>query len=366
MVARSTGVVLLALLFLPALPVDAGEDLGVDPRAFAWYAHGAAEEGRAAAIPNLRAYLGKTAGDEDRLVFLARSCAVDALIRLEAVLPGEELAALTRSSFDEAAAILAVRFATPGAALLTFEAMDADDGFGDEPWIAIGNRLCREKTPGFAVRLLARFTSELRIYVDDSVREVAWRPPHGSIPGDAIFPIPKTFPPIPVHRVTTLDGPRTTLLSPGRRPIRSYRYECEGTYGNGDSYGEPHRDDVRPEWMEDLIGTSPGRLQLPRFPCRSVTFPSERLLLLQIEAAREEVAEGFHRVADRLIAAKVLTEREREWVRPRIAMTLVDRRSRKRKPIPTLPEEWIRPPQPDLATLTAKPAEPAPTGPRIR
>ena len=85
-----------------------------------------------------------------------------------------------------------------------------------------------------------------------------------------------------------------------------------------------------------------------------------------IEAARKEVTEEFYCVADRLVAAKVLTEREREWVKPRLDFDILDRRRRKRKPIPTFPEEWKRPPRPDLATLTAKPPEPTPTGPRIR
>lgn len=357
----------LLLLASPPSALLAGENLSVDPRAFAWYAHGAAEEGRIAAIENLRAWLRDTAGSDDRRVFLARHCTVDALVRLRASLPGEELGRLLRGDVRDAAAVLVVRHATLPAARSAFDAMDEDDFlYATGEWIAVGNRLAREDASAAVVRLLARFTTDLRIYLDDDPGPVSYRRPVGSVPGDRIFSLPEGFPPIPVYHVDTWRSGEAELLADGPRPAYVRRYVCRERFGAGGSFGEPHRDDVRLEWLAAALETEPGELALERFPCRSLGYPSESVLLRRIAKAREEVARAFGETADRCREAGLLTAAERRWLDPRIAITIIDRRARKDLPVPDPPEEWTPPPPPAIPDLPPDPPAERPDRPRTR
>ena len=136
-----------------------------EPTEVAWAAWRAGEDGRRDLVRPLRAALARLAGQDDCEGQLVRLYVLDALLRLDARVPGEELLPHATGALRAPALLLAAR--TPLANTAYFRARFDDEGH-DLEWQACGNLLAAQNAPGFAAGCLARCELELSVDVRDA------------------------------------------------------------------------------------------------------------------------------------------------------------------------------------------------------
>src|SRR5262245_59435744 len=135
-----------------------------EPTEVAWAAWRAGEDGRRELLRPLRAVLARYAGQDDSEGQLVRLFVFDALLRLDARVPGEELLPHATGALRAPALLLAAK--APLANPAYFRAR-FDQGSEDLEWQACGNLLAAQNAPGFAAACLARCELELRVDVRD-------------------------------------------------------------------------------------------------------------------------------------------------------------------------------------------------------
>jgi len=136
-----------------------------DPQEVAWAAWRAGEDGRRDLLRPLRAALARFAGHDDDEGQLARLFVLDALLRIDARLPGEELLPHAVGMLRVPALLLAAK--SPLVNTVYFRARFDADG-GDVEWQACGNLLAAQNAPGFAATCLQRCVLPLSVEVFDN------------------------------------------------------------------------------------------------------------------------------------------------------------------------------------------------------
>ena len=305
-----------------------------EKRERAWGAYLAGLHGLKAETPRLVRILSDPSlaagGREDGLV---RQAALDALIRLRATVPADDLLPLRQSSPDEVIILLALAPRENRPALLSI----FDEASPLAHWLAVGNLLAETRAPGFAARLLAEL--KIKAYVDVYDREgdrVGGGGNGGGGGGCGAFKSPDEFPPVFYYFLKNWSERGAVVVAPGRRPV-FYTRALQPACGRGceDGCGVAGRDNYRVEYVADLLGTTEEELRLEAHPFREVVCREARQCGLALAALRDEVVGGYAGAVRRLLDAELLDPAEAAGLRPDITFSLSDRRGQRPFPLPS-------------------------------
>jgi hypothetical protein len=326
-----------AVVAADTLPADHGALLDSNSTLDqAWGAYLAGERCDGAAIPALRRLLAARLADESRHDRVVRRTVLDALIRLEADVPWEELEVLPRSHGTEVLVLLARRPRANRAALLEL----FDRPLSQRQWLAVGNLLAAQRAPGFAARLLERLETVLRITVVEpeqcSVGGGSRRILGGS--GDAVLRVEEGWPPVARYFLLERCRPGARPLAPGRRPIWVIRVEAkQGPRGFGDQHRRYDRHVLRLEYLAQLLGREPDRAGLERETSTRIVWEDPRDFVREALTARGDIVARHRRVVRELLNGGLLTAEEASALEPRIVLRVEDRRELKVPALPSLP-----------------------------
>jgi hypothetical protein len=288
---------------------------------------------------------------------VVRQAALDALIRLDAQVPAETLLALSGYAPDEAVILLARAPEMNQQALLSLFM----DGSPVARWLAVGNLLAGARAPGFAARLLAELKIEASVYVYEREDLRGYGAGSNGGCGCGVETGPEGFPPVSFYELTTGDMRGAVLVAPGRRTVYYVRTPWRGCRGGP---GGGRRDDMRVEYVAELLGTTEGELKLEASPFREVVCQDERQCRRSLAALRDEVVGGYADALKRLLDAGLLDQAEAAGLKPDITLRLNDWRDRRPFPLPSdlrgvKVEVFISEPEPE-----GDPAETPPDAPR--
>jgi hypothetical protein len=347
---RSALGLLMVLVILPgagAQPAGergSGERLGLleqmaasaSPEVRAWSAFMAARDGLKDAVPVVRRLLAPLplgAPEEARFVQYA---ALDALIRLDADVPAQELLGLPDRFVEHAIILLARHPDRNQAALL--EVIRKHRAPRDA-WIAVCNLLVPRRTPGLAAWLLGKLERELRLHVHDPGSGYGGGVMHSSS-YDGRFKVPRGYPPTTLYRLTDRKTGDAELLAPGRRPIFvTRRVVPPGETAGFGSHSRPDEDyRLRVAYLADLAGVAPSALDLPRVLSVTIHWYGPERFLAEAARARADAERQVADLCERLASrGSIPTGRDGSALVPELRVTVKDARSDRSTPLPELP-----------------------------
>jgi hypothetical protein len=319
-----------------------------DARRLAWGAWLAKQDRQTALIPLLNEKVAeyqpaegsRSPTDLDRHDALL--AVLDALIGLGAAVPADQARKLY-PEFPAQSLILLLRSPGPDGPALLDIARIAKANWN---WLAAGNELVKDRTPGFAAFLLSRFTQHLTITVVDggiggfsasagSECGFSLRAPKASWPAVGLYLLSQ-FP-------QRLPGVTATYLVGGDTPVYYLRVE-PGNYDNpGDDPGacdDGNRDQYRAQYLGRLMASASPPIKLDAYPYTTIEWKGETDYRQQLLATVEQQSALFRRALAAVEdPARVLGPGETETWKPRIEILVRDDRANKSVLLPAPPEQ---------------------------
>ena len=267
---------------------------------------------------------------------------LDALIELRAPVPVQA----ARKLYPEFAAqsiILLVRSPedAQSSALDIFHIAEAN-----WTWLAAGNLLLKNRTPGFAALLLTQFTEHMEVSVIDSG--------HGGGVGGGGSECgfssggPKAgWPPVGLYFLDQFPNrfPQLTaaFLIGGETSVYYWRNE-PGNYDNPTASpgacDDGNRDQYRVQYLNKLMEPWLPGIKLDAYPHTAIEWKSEADYRQQLIGIAEEQRARFHSVVAFLQdTAQVLTPSEAAPLKLRLEVVIRDDRSRRSVPLPAVSEQ---------------------------
>lgn len=335
--ARSLGVALVLLAWQPlraqppiVSPTDdleqrvvAGLLASPDPAQQAWGAHLSGNYGQSKFVPDLRQLLAATHPD-------VQLQALDALIRLNADVPSDELLLLWPAHRTPVLILLARAFTENQEVLRSLTKQDLDP----KEWVAVYNLLVSSKAPGVAADLLADLKVQITVTVHDAPNA---GPGEGGSMGGGVsrcggIGFRPGFPPLYVYVLADHAQPGDVVLAPGRHPI-CYRRQQNPS----DSSSSINRNAYRFDYLADLLLTQPENLPLRPQVTRAVVWKGAGDYLAELEAARQQASSGFQSLVRMLKERDLATSGETDGLKPQVELTVIDQRANQQPPLPTEP-----------------------------
>jgi hypothetical protein len=319
-----------------------------DPLRLAWGAWLAKQDRQTALIPLLNKVVAEYqpaenfTSETERDRHDAMLTVLDALIGLGATVPSQEARKLY-PEFPAQSLILLVRSPRPDDSALLDIAHIAKANWS---WLAAGNVLVKDRTPGFAALLLARFTQHLTISVVDAGAG-GFSASGGSECGFSMRAPKVSWPAVGLYILSQvpqrLPGVNATYLVGGDTPIYYLRVE-PGNYDNpGDAPGycdDGNRDQYRAQYLSKLMANSSPQNKLDPYPDATIVWNGEadykRQLLAAVEQQRTLLRRAVTTLQD---SAQVLTPAEAETLKPQIEILIRDDRTTKSASLPSLPQQ---------------------------
>lgn len=287
-----------------------------EPGQLAWGAYLAGESGQRAAVPLLIPLLRHAHPD-------VQLASIDALIRLRADVPSENLKALRiDGSFDATLVLLSFNPRKHSSVLLDL----LDRPLDHTEWTAVSSLLWTSPPPGYAARLLREWKLQSTVEVKDSPTGISCG---GS--GYIILAKPERdrsgFPPI-WHYVlrTGVVMPEATAIADGPHPIS---FQRETRPRSGGSLAPRH--DFRRDYLQSLAG-----LGLPG-PLFVFWWTDTGSYLADAENLRALIRKCMTDLRQALVERGLLDAAE-EATSPPAEITVVDRRLDQRIPLPAF--QW--------------------------
>ena len=312
-----------------------------NPQRIAWGAFLAKADRQRSLIPlllqNLRDYQSVETDFSD-LVPSDRHNALlgvlDALISLHAQVPVEEAHKLF-PEFSTQAVILLVR-AGSAAQLALLDVFGQARMNGN--WLAAGNVLVKERTPGFAAALLSRFTQ----HIDVSVWGQGVGGGIGGGGGECGLAEggPKQgWPPVGMYRLFHDNiFPEATLLIEGQTPVYFFREERNDYINPAEmpscNYG--NRDTYRAQYLAKLARLS---YMLEAYPTVYISWEGTDNYKHAVSEGIEKQWVRLHWVKEDLKGAGLLTAEEAATLQPRQEVIISDHRSSRAVPLPQVLED---------------------------
>jgi hypothetical protein len=267
---------------------------------------------------------------------------LDALIGLGAAVPAGEARKLY-PEFPAQSLIFLVRSPQPDDSALLDIARIAKANWN---WLATGNVLVKNRTPGFAALLLARFTQHLTISVSDGGMG-GFSASVGSECGFSMRAPKTSWPAVGLYVLTQfperLPGVKAIFLVAGDTPVYYLRVE-PGNYDNpGDAPGscdDGNRDQYRSQYLATLMAISAPQIKVDPYPYATIAWKGDIDYRQQVLAIVEEQRSLFRRaIAQLQDSGRALTPVETETLKLRIEILMRDDRANKSASLPVLPEQ---------------------------
>jgi hypothetical protein len=291
-----------------------------DPARLAWSAELAARNESQEFVPEIRWMLG---WPDDRV----KEHALDALIRLKAKVPPEELRPLP-SLFNAQVIILATENGNRDILLSLLKEHQAHDA----TWVALNESLMkigagREYWPA----LLREWTIHVVIYVTDPGRTAVPVPKTNSVMcGDAIsHPLPG-FPPRATYELFLEAKPGYTVLDSNPHPVYYRRH----TTSSGCDI-RIDRDDYRADFVGSVVHLETPLKGHLRY---DIAWPNDETYIAEMNRLRVQTLGEFQQILDRMLKQRLIPP-EDAVLRPHIVIGIEDQRSNKPRDLPAT-EPW--------------------------
>jgi hypothetical protein len=313
---------LVLLAFAAAAAGDAREE--------AWFAFRAAELGNKEAVPRLVEALGKEPG--------ARRWILDALIRLEGEVPAEGVEGLFEE-FPAETLILLSRDPEKNEQRLAAIAEMATKNRHYLHWVAACNLLVARKSKSLAAPLLRDLELRLDVRVTDPDVRVGKGNSRMRFAGLVRGSCDPQCPPTPRYALTLEQGKGAVPVALGRRTVffvRSLPQPDEhGFVGSDPRSISGMRDEVRLEYLAELLGVEPSNLGLIADGLVSVPWRGVEAYAGEIAAARARVEAAHRDLVAKLVERKLLNPRDAPRA-PQVKVTVTDQRTDKSVALPAL------------------------------
>lgn len=266
--------------------------------------------------------------------WVTRQSALDALIRLDVEVDAGRLLPLYQIAPDEVTILLARSPQKNQTTLLSL----FDEELTDARWLAIGNLLAGARAQGFAARLLKGLKVDANVFVFD--REG----PHnigsnggsgGGCGGSFYMPDDDGLPPVSYYALTCDAERGATVVAPGRHVVYFVRSLATGGRGGCENWRPFHdRDDVRVEYLTDLLNTTEEELKFEAHPWREIVCKDAAQCRRALAGVRDEIAGSHSALLTRLLGESLLDPAEASELKPDITLDITDYRDRKTFPLP--------------------------------
>jgi hypothetical protein len=304
----------------PANAVEAGTVRELlasnDPVRLAWGAELAGKYGLREFVPELLPLLYWT---DERI----EEHALDALIRLKAKVPPEELTPLL-PRFTPAVVILAM---ANGQRDLLLSMLREDQPHGPT-WVALNEELIKIGGREYWTALLREWTIHVSIYVTDPGKSVMFQPgTGGGFAGDSLPQNRPGFPPRAAYSLTMSPRLGDMVLVEAPHPVY---YRRQVNPSSGDVMFD--RDDYRGDFVVSVLPTTPVKGHM-RF---DVAWQSDQDYCDDVRKLREQTLAEYREIVDRLIKRRLLPG-EDTALKPRIELRIEDQRTNKAHDLPPTP-----------------------------
>ena len=312
-----------------------------DPREVSWAAYRAGKGYHTDLVPAIRGTLRVWAHQDGQEADIVCRFLLDALVDLNADVPAGELVPhLIRPRIHSALVLLARGGWYRDRALL--ELFGSDQAARSHGvWLAAGNLLADRRIQGFAVQVLGDLEFELAVRVLDSDSAFdggGWSSGVGIGCYARIKGRPWVgYPPFPTYHLSRKqDG---VLLAPGTQPVY-----YERTYQEGDprmvsrTLSRPWEQglaEIRRSWIRKISGEE----YVPSLrTTRVVDYRDDAHFLREVADFQADLEKSYDGLIEALIGQGVLSRFESVSVPLTLHTEVIDRRERRQRPLPTLPE----------------------------
>jgi hypothetical protein len=287
-----------------------------DPARLAWGAELAGKYGLRDFVPDLLPLLRWT---DERI----EEHALDALIRLQAKVPPEELTPLL-PRFTPAVVILAT---ANGQRDLLLSMLREDQPHGPT-WVALNEELIQIGGRAYWTALLREWTIHVAIYVTDPGKTVMFgRGGGGGFAGDSLPQERPGFPPRAAYSLTMSSRRGDVVLVGGPHPVY---YRRQVNPSSEDRMFD--RDEYRGDFVASVLPTTPMKGHM-RF---DVAWQSDQGYRDEVSRLREQTLAGYQEIVDSLIK-KGLLPAEDAALKPHIVVGIEDQRTNKARDLPPTP-----------------------------
>ena len=257
---------------------------------------------------------------------------LDTLVQMNAAVPADTATKLYREFPAQSIILLSNVSSEAAPALLhIFETEKAYDG----AWVAAGNLLAKQRTPGFANAIL----SDMVVHATVTVRlgQDAFGPGAGGGFGGSYFREPWTgWPAIGTYSLSACGAERATVLVSGVHPAYYWR-AVNDLYGTGGDTGCPlDKDVVRADYLATLLLSNREHLPLPSQVTHSVEWTGSTAYLAELSQFIADQQALFAEVRSRLQSAGLMAGPESESPGPVLAITITDLRQTRTPELPVL------------------------------
>lgn len=338
---------LVPLLTCTLLPAQAGSVAEIaallaaeSPQQVAHGAAVAARRGDREVLSALRVGLDKWTRSTAAEAIYVRHYLLDALIRLEVVLPGEVIAPHLEGRLETLALILMARAPEANGSLL-FALLQKHWQNGDANLrLAAGNLLAATQYRGFAAWLMPRLPLRLLVTVrdhDTAAIGVGSGGARGSIQTRAVA-LPDSWPPLPRYELTTQAESFLTLLAPGPRPVFMRRSEDQRRVYRLATASSTIIDPgpSAHEWLLHMARADPQRLGLPLCRIELVRWRGVDGYVTTVEGYRAEIAAAWRDLGRHLVARRAITVDEIAGLALPLRLEIRDERRERSVALPDL------------------------------
>jgi hypothetical protein len=289
-----------------------------DSALLAWGAEMAARSGQDEYVPELRRLL---AWSDDRV----KEQALDALIRLKAKVPPEDL-----SSIPPALQAQVIIVAIGNMNISMLASLLAENPRQDATWVALNEGLVQVEAAGtYWPKLLREWTIHVVIYVIDPGKTALLESqPKGGHCGDSVGQDRSGFPPRATYRLSINPELGDTVLLARPKPVY---YRRASNPGGCDI--QIDRNDYRGDFIVFGANVYPPAKTRYRY---DITWTDDRSYTAGVDRLRKDLLADYQRVLDGLVKRRHIPP-EDSALRPHIAVEITDQRSNKAHDLPATP-----------------------------
>jgi hypothetical protein len=308
----------------------------------AWGAYVAGHHGLESAVPELRGLLHSLAGVKDghphrkvaQLEHYVVYAALDALIRLDAKVPSDELLALPGRFKTHALLLMVGELEENQAALVD---LISSSPTARECWTGVCNLLVPLKTPGLSAFLLKGLHLKVELTVVDPGK-FGGGAGRGMAFGDGSFSVPAGFPPVTLYVLEEKQRKGNILIADGKHPIYCRRRVVQpgSTAGTGSNSSNHESNEYRMEFLAQLAGVEVEELGFKPRRSDTIEWTGAAVFKTDVSAIRTIARKDFENFAAFFQSQGLLSPEEMHVLRPAIEFNVHDLREDQSEELPEI------------------------------